>query len=57
LQTIPVAIFELTDQADEQSYAMAWAAALVLILFILFASLGARWLATRSRRKIARAVR
>lgn len=54
LQTIPVAIFELTDQADSQSYAMAWAAALVLILFILFASLGARWLATRSRRKIAR---
>jgi phosphate transport system permease protein len=57
LQTIPVAIFELTDQADTQSYSMAWAAALVLILFILFASLGARWLATRSRRKIARAVR
>jgi ABC-type phosphate transport system permease subunit len=36
---------------------MAWAAALVLILFILFASLGARWLATRSRRKLARAFR
>ena len=57
LQTIPVAVFELTDQADEQSYAMAWAAALVLILFILFASLAARWLATRSRRKIAREFR
>jgi phosphate transport system permease protein len=54
LQTIPVAIFELIDQADSQSFAMAWAAALVLILFILFASLGARWLATRSKRKIAR---
>ncbi|HEU5244281.1 MAG TPA: phosphate ABC transporter permease PstA [Gaiellaceae bacterium] len=54
LQTVPVAIFELTDQADAQSYAMAWGAALVLVLFILCASLGARWLAGRSRRKIAR---
>ena len=55
LQTIPVAIFELIEQADETSQAFAWAAALVLILFILFASLGARWLATRSRRKLERA--
>jgi phosphate transport system permease protein len=54
LQSVPVQIFELIQQADEQSYAMAWGAALVLILFILFASLGARWLATRSKRKIAR---
>jgi phosphate transport system permease protein len=57
LQTIPVAIFELSDQADATSHALAWAAALVLILFILFTSLGARWLATRSRRKLARAAR
>jgi phosphate transport system permease protein len=55
LRTIPVSIFELVEQADPTSQAMAWAAALVLILFILFASLGARWLATRSRRKLARA--
>jgi phosphate transport system permease protein len=55
LQTVPVAIFELSDQADPTSHAFAWAAALVLILFILFASFTARWLATRSRRKIARA--
>jgi phosphate transport system permease protein len=57
LQTVPVSIFELSEQADPTSHAMAWAAALVLILFILFASLGARWLATRSRRKLARAFR
>jgi|1185.fasta_scaffold11726_2 phosphate transport system permease protein len=56
LQTIPVAIFELSDQTDPASQALAWAGALVLIVFILFASLGARWLATRSRRKLARAV-
>jgi phosphate transport system permease protein len=57
LQTVPISIFELSEQADPTSHAMAWAAALVLILFILFASLGARWLATRSRRKLARALR
>ena len=57
LRTIPVTIFELADQADETSHALAWAAALVLMMFILFASLGARWLATRSRRKLERAFR
>jgi phosphate transport system permease protein len=57
LQTVPVAIFELSDSADPADHARAWAAALVLILFILFTSLGARWLATRSKRKIMRAGR
>jgi phosphate transport system permease protein len=53
LQSIPVAIFELSESPDPQDHARAWAAALVLLLFILFASLSARWLATRSRRKLA----
>jgi phosphate transport system permease protein len=53
LQTIPVAIFELSESPDPQDHARAWAAALVLLLFILFASLGARWLATRSKRKLS----
>jgi phosphate transport system permease protein len=53
LQSIPVAIFELSESPDPQDHARAWAAAFVLLIFILFASLGARWLATRSRRKIA----
>jgi phosphate transport system permease protein len=53
LQSIPVAIFELSEQPDPQDHARAWAAALVLLIFIMFASLGARWLATRSRRKLA----
>jgi phosphate transport system permease protein len=57
LQTIPVAIFELSESASPDDQALAWAGAFVLIMFILFASLGARWLATRSRRKIARAGR
>jgi phosphate transport system permease protein len=53
LQTIPVAIFELSESPDPQDHARAWAAAFVLLMFILFASLTARWLATRSRRKLA----
>ena len=53
LQTVPVAIFELSESADPADHARAWAAALVLLLFILFTSLAARWLATRNRRKIA----
>lgn len=52
LQTIPVAIFELSDQPDPTSQSLAWAGAFVLIMFILLLSLGARWLANRSRRKI-----
>jgi len=52
LQTVPVAIFELSESPDPADHTRAWAAATVLLLFILFASLGARWLATRSRRKL-----
>lgn len=52
LQTIPVAIFELSESPNPDDHARAWAAALLLLLFIMFASLGARWLATRSRRKL-----
>ncbi len=57
LQTVPLAIYQLTDSPDPADHARAWAAALVLILFILVVSLTARWLATRSRRKIAQATR
>jgi phosphate transport system permease protein len=57
LFSVPLAIFELSEQGTPEDTARAWAAALVLLLFILVASLSARWLATRSRRKIARAGR
>jgi phosphate transport system permease protein len=53
LQTIPVAIFELSESPDPKDHARAWAAGFILLLFILFASLTARWLATRSARRIA----
>jgi phosphate transport system permease protein len=52
LQTIPIAIFELSESPDPADHTRAWAAATVLLLFILCASLGARWLATRNRRKL-----
>jgi len=52
LQSIPVAIFELSESPDPADHARAWAAALVLLLFILFTSLGARWLANRNRRRL-----
>jgi phosphate transport system permease protein len=55
LQSVPVAIFELSESNDPQDHARAWAAALILLLFILFASLAARWLATRNRRRISTA--
>lgn len=54
---VPLAIFGLTESADPQDHARAWAAALVLTVFILFTSLAARWLATRSRRKLGRTAR
>jgi phosphate transport system permease protein len=57
LQSVPVAIYELSDSPVPSDHALAWAAALVLILFILLVSLSARWLATRSRRKLGRAAR
>jgi phosphate transport system permease protein len=52
LQSVPVAIFELSESPDPKDHARAWAAALVLLLFILLASLSARWLATRHRSKL-----
>jgi phosphate transport system permease protein len=53
LQTVPVAIFELSESADPKDHARAWAAGFILLLFILFAGLTARWLATRNARKLA----
>jgi len=55
LFSVPLAIFELSESPNPADHERAWAAALVLLMFILVASLSARWLATRSRRKIMRA--
>jgi phosphate transport system permease protein len=53
LQSIPVAIFELSESPDPADHARAWAAAFVLLMFILLTSLTARWLASRSRRRLS----
>jgi phosphate transport system permease protein len=52
LQSVPVAIFEYSESPDPKDHAQAWAAALVLLAFILAVSLGARALAGRSRRRM-----
>jgi phosphate transport system permease protein len=56
LGSVPLAILGLAEEPYPESYARAWAAALVLVAFILVANLGARWLAARSKRKLGRAV-
>jgi phosphate transport system permease protein len=53
LQSIPVAIYELSESPDPADHARAWAAATVLLAFILCTSLAARWLATRGRRRLS----
>jgi phosphate transport system permease protein len=52
LPSIPLAIFGSVEDADPAVHQRAWAAALVLTVFILITSLGARWLAARNRRKL-----
>ena len=52
LSNIPSAILNSADEFDPDAHARSWAAALVLVAFILVANLGARWLAARSKRKL-----
>ena len=54
MPNIPVLIFIYSEQPDAALHQDAWAAALVLMGFVLIASLGARALLTRSRRKLGR---
>jgi phosphate transport system permease protein len=53
--SIPLTIFTYSEAPDPQSHAQAWAAAFVLIAFILLSSLTARFLFERSRRKLGMA--
>lgn len=55
MQSIPVLIFEYSESPDANLNAQAWAAAFVLIAFVLIASLTARFLYDRSRRKLGQA--
>jgi phosphate transport system permease protein len=53
LPNIPVLIFTYSEQADPALHEQAWAAALVLMMFVLLASLAAKALLARSRRRLA----
>jgi phosphate transport system permease protein len=50
--SIPVTIFTYSEAPDEHLHAQAWAAAFVLIVFVLVSSMTARYLLDRSRRKL-----
>jgi phosphate transport system permease protein len=52
LPTLPVTIFQYSESPDPHEQALAWTAALVLIGFVLIASVLARALSLRSRKKI-----
>jgi phosphate transport system permease protein len=53
LSSIPLFIYTSAEQADPKLHEQAWAAALVLIMFILVVSLIARAFAARSRQRMA----
>ena len=53
--SMPLLIFEYSESPDANLNAQAWAAAFVLIAFVLIASLTARLLYDRSRRKLGQA--
>ena len=50
--SIPVKIFQYSESPDRNLNAQAWAAAFVLIMFVLVTSLFARVMLDRSRRKL-----
>ncbi len=52
VQSIPLTIFQYSESADPAQHQQAWAAAFVLIVFVLLTSLAARLLLERSRRKL-----
>ena len=52
VQSIPLTIFQYSESADPSLHEQAWAAAFVLISFVLVTSLAARLLLERSRRKL-----
>ncbi len=50
--TIPMYILTASDQATPEAFALAWSAALVLLILILLANIAARILVARSRAKM-----
>lgn len=53
LPNIPVFIYKLSEEGNPEGFATGWGLSLLLVSFILLASLGARALLGRSKRKLA----
>jgi phosphate transport system permease protein len=53
LPSVPVKIYTLSEEANPSGFTEAWGISFLLVAFILFASLGARALLARSKRKMA----
>jgi phosphate transport system permease protein len=52
MNTLPFTIFSYSEQADTNLNQQAWAAAFILMMFVLVTSLSARFLLARSERKL-----
>lgn len=55
LPSVPVVIFQFSESPEPAKHDQAWAAALVLILFVLLISIVARILSARTRRRLGAA--
>jgi phosphate transport system permease protein len=53
LPNVPVWIYKLSEEGNPEGFTEAWGMSLLLVSFILFASLGARALLARSKRKLS----
>jgi phosphate transport system permease protein len=53
LPNVPVRIFQLSEEANPSGFAEAWGLSFVLVSLILFASLGARALLARNRKRMS----
>ena len=52
VSSIPFTIFSFSESADAHAHEEAWAAAFILIVFVLVSSLTSRYFLDRSRRKL-----
>lgn len=53
MPNVPVWIYKLSEEGNPEGFTEAWGMSLLLVSFILFASLGARALLARSKRKLS----
>jgi phosphate transport system permease protein len=53
MPNVPTWIFKVSEEGNPEGFNEAWGMALLLVSFILFASLGARALLARSKRKLS----